>query len=539
MAQDEGSQLPQGDAHPGRSELRRAVLLAVAAVSLANAAWLLGLFGAPAGTRLSGIHTVNSADTPTYFAWIEQARRGELLFRQLYTTEPHERALFHPLFLGVGSMARTLDLSSPTAYHVARILLSLLFVALAWLFFSTCHRDPRTRLASLGLLLFSSGVGWLWIALGRGPPEWPLDLWVPEAVPFLSLIESPLNLAAYALWALIGVLSIRHLEHGGRARLAGLAACAALLACLRPHAGVAPVLALATLGGVAVVLTRRVPPRRALGTAAALIAGVAVGIVPPALTLASEPVFAGWRRTASASAPAPLAFLAGLCFPLLCAALGARRIAAREGVAGAWLLAWIGGVLALTFAPVGPLVPVARKLLEALPLALAAVGGEGARRLLGAVDGPRRSLGAAVLVALLLASAASSALVLVHDARAFRRGELPQVLPDCLAESFEHLSRQGGSVDVVLAPAGLGLLVPAFTGHTVVCCHYDQTLDAERKEREVNAFFAPGRAPRKELLERHRVEFVLLPARRRAPRELLDAFETELRTPCLEVWRRR
>jgi hypothetical protein len=527
--------MPQGEG----SQRRNLVLLGAAALLLANVAWLHGLTHQPGRARLSGIPTVNSADVPSYFAWIEQARRGELLFRQLYTTEPHEAALFHPLFLAIGTLARILGISTPAAYHLTRVLLSLLVVTLAWLFFSTCHRDPRARVASLGLLLFSSGIGWLWIAAGRSVAEWPIDLWMPEVVPFLSLVGSPLNLASLALWACIGVLTLRYLEDGGRRRLVALAASCALLACLRPHAGAAPALALASLGGLVVVATRRTSPRRALASGAAILAGVAIGIVPPALTLASGPVFAGWRHAASGGAPTPLAFVAGLCFPLACAALAARRVATRGGVAGPWLLAWIAGVLVLVFVPLGPQAPVARKLLEALPLPLAAVGGAGAAWFMEAAGRRRPALGALAFAALLLASGASSAVVLLRDAQAFERAAHPQVLPACLADALEHLARQGAPEDVVLAPPAVGLLVPAFTGHAVVCCHYDQTLDVARKQREVTAFYAPQPAPRAQLLEDYRVRYVLHPSRFPAPAELAASFEKELSTECLDVWRRR
>lgn len=522
-----------------RREAACAAGIGVFALLIANAAWLSGLSELPAGARLSGIHSLNSADTPTYFAWIDQARRGEVLFRQLYTSEPHERALFHPLFLAIGVGARAFDVPNEVAFHAARLLLGALLVPLACAFFAGVHPDAARRLASLALLLLAAGLGWVWLLAGEPSLRWPIDLWVPEAFGFLSLVETPLNLAAYCLWALVGALSLRSLEGGGVGVRVALAALVALLVSMRPHAGAAPAVALVAMGGTGVLALRRAPLRAVAATAAPILLGVGLGILPPLHALTSGPAFSGWRGAASGARPSLVAIAAGLAIPLGLAVAGARPLVARGGVAGPWLVGWAVGVLALVFAPVGPSVPFARKMFEALPIPLAALAGEGLVRLAGGRDAPRRTraLRLAAVAGLLLAAAGSGAALLVRDAQSFARGALPQVLPACLREGLAHLAAEGTPEDVVLAPASLGSLVPAFTGHTVVCCHYDQTLEADRKQAEVARFYAQGDAPRAELLAEHRVRHVLYLSGRRPPRELEPLLELELESSCLGLWR--
>ncbi len=514
-------------------------LLTLAASLLANAAWLDGLARTGSGWQLSGIHTLNSGDTPTYFSWIDQARRGDWLFRQLYTTEPHERALFHPLFLALGGVARALDLSSVEAYHAGRVALGLLVVPLVYVFFAACLPHARRRLSALVILLFASGLGWIWLWAGADPSAWPIDLWVPEAFVFMSLVESPLNLAAYGLWAMVGLASLRGLERGGAGALAAAFGAAALLSAVRPHAGAAPLTALVVLGGGVLVLARRVAPRRALATGGALLAGVGVGLVAPLHALLSGPAFSGWREEIVGTAPSPVALVAGLAWPLGLALLGVRPLLARAPIAGPWIVSWFAVIPLLVFAPVGPQLPFARKLLEALPLPLAVLAAEGLARALRSArwrDWPR-GLRAGVPALLLALAFASHAVLIERDARAFAGRAWPLVLPACQVDAFDALALLGEARDAVLAPPALGALLPGYTGHTIVCCHYDQTLDRTRKESEVQSFYGRGPSPREELLRRYGVRFVVYPSERPPPRELESALSLEMATDCLRVYR--
>ncbi len=85
----------------------------------------------------------------------------------------------------------------------------------------------------------------------------------------------------------------------------------------------------------------------------------------------------------------------------------------------------------------------------------------------------------------------------------------------------------------------LGALLPGYTGHTIVCCHYDQTLDRARKRPEVQRFYGAGPAPREELLRRYGVRFVVYPSGRPPPRELESRLSLEMATDCLRIYRVR
>ncbi|UCE86465.1 MAG: hypothetical protein JSU66_01640, partial [Deltaproteobacteria bacterium] len=92
--------------------------------------------------------------------------------------------------------------------------------------------------------------------------------------------------------------------------------------------------------------------------------------------------------------------------------------------------------------------------------------------------------------------------------------------------------------DVVLAPRNFAPLVPAFCGNTIVCCHRDQTVDAERKAAEVDAFYGRAPAARAELLERYGVDWVVY-ASGAVPPELDARLERRADTACLRLYRVR
>jgi hypothetical protein len=523
-------------ARSGRYTVPAVAALALLATLLANLAWLGGLHAVPAGARLSGLHTLNSEDTPTYYAWIDQARRGNLRFRQLYTTEPHEPALVNPLFLAVGALAAFTGLSNAAAYHVARVLLGLVLVPACYAFLSACLPGLRRRLIALAILLFAGGVGWIWRAAGAAPGAWPIDLWVPEASVFLSLVESPLNLASYALWASLSLAALRGLARGGVGSLLACGAAAALLVAIRPYAA-APAAGLAVVGCALAAARSRATWGRAAGVAAALGIGVGVGVVPALLTLGASPVFAAWRAASTAAPPPLVALAAGVAWPLGLAVFGLRSFWMRGGPAGSWVCAWIVVLLALVYVPIGPQVAFSRKLLEGLPLPLAVLAGEGAVRLLTLL--PSAALRAAALLAGLALAFASNAAVLRADARAFAGGAYPYRLPACLVRGLDELRAQSTQEEVVLAPRLYGLMVPARSGNTVVCCHRDQTVDAARKAAEVDAFYARGDAPRAELLERYGVDWVVYGPGQVPPRDLAERLERRAVTACLRLYRVR
>lgn len=177
---------------------------------------LTGLIVTPKDSVFLGRQTINSGDTLIYYSWIEQAKEGHLLFKNLYTTEDQVRYIFDPFWLGVGLLAKTFFLSSFAAYQLARVFLIPIFLAVVYIFLSYFFEEEKKRKICFIFLVFASGIG-AFVSLGTNLGLynfWPqsMDLWVSEAITFFTLYHSPHLLASLTLTILIFLLILRAFE---------------------------------------------------------------------------------------------------------------------------------------------------------------------------------------------------------------------------------------------------------------------------------------------------------------------------------------
>lgn len=130
---------------------------------------------------------INSQDVYTYVSFIEQSKQGRNLFENLYTSEPQKANLFRPSYLLAGKIASLLNISSIATYHLFRILFSILFFFILYIFLHHFFDQPTKRLLAFTIILTSSGLGFI---LKKWFPD-STDLWIPESITFLSLAEAP------------------------------------------------------------------------------------------------------------------------------------------------------------------------------------------------------------------------------------------------------------------------------------------------------------------------------------------------------------
>lgn len=177
---------------------------------------LVGIFTAPSDTVFWGLQTTNSRDTPVYYSWIEQAKDGHLLFKNLYTSETEPRFIFDPFWLGVGLFAKIFSLSGFAAYQLARIFLIPVFLAVAYIFISYFFKETKTKKICFILLIFSSGISgllWPFVEIGASnfwPP--PMDLWSSESSTFYTLYHSPHFITSLLLTVLIFFILLQSFE---------------------------------------------------------------------------------------------------------------------------------------------------------------------------------------------------------------------------------------------------------------------------------------------------------------------------------------
>jgi len=176
----------------------------------------VGLVITPPDSVFLGTQAINADDTLVYYSWIEQAKDGDFLFKNLYSTEDNVRYIFDPFWLSVGLFAKIFSLSSFAAYQLARVFLIPVFLAIAYIVLSYFFVEEKKRKLCFIFLVFSSGLGGV-IALGSSlgfyqfwPP--PMDIWVAESVTFFTLFHSPHFIASLTSILLIFLLALHAFE---------------------------------------------------------------------------------------------------------------------------------------------------------------------------------------------------------------------------------------------------------------------------------------------------------------------------------------
>ncbi len=159
------------------------IAIAGFALILSNAPYFYGWMSSPEGLVYIPSRFNNYSDTSTYLAWLEQARQGKILFEVLYTTEPQNAGLFHPVFHILGLIANILDISNYLVYQMARVVVGIVLFVIAYWFICKFFTRISHRTLAFAVFCLGSGLGWLF-----GP--YSVDMIQSESTNFLSVYES-------------------------------------------------------------------------------------------------------------------------------------------------------------------------------------------------------------------------------------------------------------------------------------------------------------------------------------------------------------
>lgn len=505
-----------------REEHLEALTWGLGLALLTSLPYLLGYLGAPAEKYFLGF-VLNAKDQNTYFMWMTQAASGDILLRNLYTSIPHEGAMFSLIFLFAGTLGRWLG-SLDLAYQLLRLGAAVLLVWSLWLLVATFAAERRQRRWLFLISLFGAGLGWLW-NLGRlfsgdfGEAvtdldllQRPFDLWVPEGYVFYSLLVMPHFSAAIALllltlrWAALGLYQDR----------LALSAAAGLMCLILSFVHPYDVLiALGLSWGVSLLHSLRSRQfQLRLWRHALLLLALAVGpILYNYWILHANPGMQAWLVQNKSASPPPLSYVTGYGLLLLG---GYGYIFSRWRDWGAdlepwqWLLAWLLVLPLAVYAPID----FQRRLAigAAVPLGI----GTGLLVLGWWQQRRHRLTGKSRLILLLLVLALVTPTSAFHWLNSFRkardfRGELFADRP-----LVELLGRLGGEADrrdgTLLASFDTGNLVPRFSGLATVIGSRGQTGNFDQVLAQTEDFFGNRmtEAEMSEFLRHHRVRWLLL-----------------------------
>ncbi len=445
----------------------------------------------PPGKVFLWNNRLDAQDLYTYLSWMDQGARGNLLFRDRFTTESHDRVLFLPLFLVGGWISRLSGLSPPVTYHAFRVLLSAVLLVIAYHWIARLHADVGTRRVALLLVAFSSGLGWL-------ARRWDLpstDLGIPESITFMSLYQSPLFVASLACMLVIFRGAPGPSQKPTPGRMAAPTGASFALAWIHPY-DVVTVLVVGAAWTVLVSLRRRGDGGRDRRGAAIWLSCVTAGALPAIayngwITLA-EPVFRGWAQMVHAPSPSPLGYGFGFGLLLPLAAFGARDFLRGSDDRRLLPLVWIVAAALLVYAPAS----FQRRLVHGAHLPLCVLAASGVSRLRAWIAARARAVarrdrlprGVLAAAAALLLSA-SNIWMISENVKAYRSGVAPYYLRREYLDAFRWLRESTWPDHAVLSSLATGSFIPGIAGNTVYVGHWGLTLSVHEKKATVEGFF--------------------------------------------------
>lgn len=486
--------------------------------------YLVAWIATPAGYQFTGI-LVNPLDGHSYLAKMRQGWEGAWLFHLSYTPEPHAGAAIFLFYLALGHVARWMGLPLIAVYHAARVLTGLALLFVMYTFVSRLTQERHERRLLFLLASSSAGLGWLGVIVGL----FPIDLWVPEAFAFFSVLANPHFPLAIALMLFL-LQSVLWPMDGMRSwLLPGLAGMALAI--------VAP-LALPVLYAVFVAhLLLRIwlgrswrssvsdgaPWRGAFVAALSAVIASLPWLAYDLLVYTTNPALAAWSYQNVTPTPAPADLLLGFGLLTPLAVVGTSVAVCKHNRPARMLAVWSGITLALIYVPIA----LQRRLLIGLGVALAMLAGIGLSRL------PR-------FVTIL--TVAFSWLGVGFQLFVFTAGALGAVQGRDQAAALYistdeaaamHWLLSHGKDAVVLAAPRTGNVLPGQSGVRSFCGHPFETIDAKTKAAQAEAFFR-GEMPNETwrmLRERYAIRFVFVGpyerrlGARRLPDDLVPVFQ--------------
>ncbi len=450
---------------------------------LASFPYIFGYGIAPHGYKFIGC-TYNPDDVCVYLSWMRQAADGHFFLRNLFTTEHQNGNGFNLLFLFMGNFARITHLPLMAVFHLFRIISGIGLLLAVYGMAGIWFRDERSRRIALLVVALSSGLGWVL------PPDLRVNLsvdsWQPESITFLSIYLSPL----YTFPTLLMLGVIYFLYRFSETRTWKYAVYAGLILMLLANIHTYDVITLAIIWSLYSLYSLIRRPRDVYPIYGGLVA-VLVAIPMVAYQLhfyLTEPVFR-IRATVPTLSPHLKWYAMGYGPLILLAAFGVWR-AIRQRLNIGLLLCWVAAGLIAIELPLR----FQRKLIMGthIPLALIAAMG------LVGLTSRLKPRAATVVIALVMAFMFFGNLdfmmrdvMYVQENRSQTIAHVPFISDQELG-AFEYLRTHAGPKDIILATPATTVLIPGYTGHTVYCGHWGETVKFMPKLKELVRFYLPG-----------------------------------------------
>ena len=476
-----------------RTEWRWVIILSgfLVALALLPYAWALARNESDDDWQFMGMLS-NPKDGATYLSKIEQGSQGAWLFELRHTPEEHNGAIFHSFYLMLGHLTYLTGLSTRVVFHLARVATSLFMYFSIYQLGATVWVRLRPRRLFFTLMAVGSGLGWFLLLFTSDVLA--VDMTIPEAFPFLSAYTNPhfpLSIAALCLIAATYMVAFRRgfkaeptAENGGLA----LIIYSMLLALIQPPALI-PIGA--TLGVYVVVryyITREFPVHELRWAAMLWLPAIPFAIYDIAVFQFND-IMGEFNAQNQTPSPPPYLYLFGYGLLLVVAIPGLIRAIRRfERDGDQLMLIWIVVNVIALYVPfnlqrrlaIGLIIPLVYFAVRALEDYWFYQVGEKWR--------------APAMIALIVFVVPTNVLNLVIPLFGVVGNtdsglEFGLIIETDYWESFKWLESHGEEDAVALAAPNVSMWLPAYTQQLVVYGHEFETVPAEERREQVEAFY--------------------------------------------------
>ena len=489
--------------HIERHEWYRVAIVAVVTVAVSCVPYIFGAMSAPANMDFTGIHHINRGDTYTYLAWMEQAREGHLLFKNLYATENQANVIFHPLFLVGGWLAGIFSLPNIIVYHILRILTALVFIFIAYCFIAVFFPSKKIRLYTLLLLVSSSGLGWMFNSIIASS-----DNWMSDAITFLTIYESPLLLFSMtlSLLALLGIILFQKTGRSWFVHLTGISFAVLVIS----HFYISLLVGMLAFMCIAYYFVRQ-ENRQGIDFRKfwMLFPYGLVSLGYLFFVFSHGSIYDDWLGAMDFRSPPPIVYLYGYGFLVPLALCGIWQAIKKRQEHMLILVIWVIICVFLLYQPFLP--DLQRKFIEGLHIPLTILSVSGLLFIYELSLAWVRQKSRIILFLGFILLSCTNWFVMDLDVRLFRSHSQPYFIPENVMQSMYWLNQNKQTDSILLASYTYSNLAPGVAGVTSFFGHTYQTPRAFEKKKVVEDFYSNvgSEDHKKQLLQENGITYIV------------------------------
>ncbi len=424
----------------------------------------------------------NSQDQYTYLAFIEQSKQGLKLFENLYTPEDQKATMLRPSYLVIGRFAHFLNLSSITAYHLSRIILTMLFFIVLYIFISKYFKEIGQRILTFSLITLSFGLGF--ILQGLVPNS--SDLNIPESITFLALAEAPHFILAQILMVLGFYFYLEGMEK--KSIFWYLLSATSFLLLSFEHPFNLIVISLVVLITTIYQATKNIKDRfsHLSGMLVNLVA-IGAGLSYQYIETIASPILNAWSKQNILLSPEPINYLLGYGLILILSIFGIEKFLKNVDFSKILILAWVLITFVLLYAPFD----FQRRLSEGLHIPLVILATWGLIEIYDFLKHQMKELAFVVVASLIFIMVLPAFIWVYQDTTAILKNDSSNYyyyLMDSELLGLSWLKQNSKPEGIILSNWFYGNLIPGITGRKVYVGHKIQTIQFNQKIDKLNEF---------------------------------------------------